>query len=112
MRSTAKSRVLAALKNAGRIGCTTAQLCDPSVGGVRFGGRVKELRDEGHEIERFYVRSGSHRYVLANVGAVTPSGPQAAPETPEAPSEAAESSGLFDADDFKPKRQHDTLEAA
>lgn len=61
---SAKQRVYRALYDAGPNGCTTAQLCQPGVGGVRFGARVKELRDEGNVIHSRVERAGSSRYVL------------------------------------------------
>jgi hypothetical protein len=69
------TRVLRALEAAGLRGCTTAELCQPEVGGVRFGGRIHELiHDFGCVIERDRIRQGSHHYILrsgiAEVGAV------------------------------------------
>lgn len=66
VRSTAKGRVLYALREAGSIGCTTAFLAQPSVGGVRFSARVKELRDEGYVIHERRLRAGSHLYHLVS----------------------------------------------
>lgn len=43
---------------------TTHDLCQPEVGGIRFGGRIKELRDLGYVIDRKRVREGSHLYTL------------------------------------------------
>jgi hypothetical protein len=44
---------------------TTHELCQPEVGGIRFGGRIEELRnDEGFIISREYLRPGSHLYRL------------------------------------------------
>lgn len=59
---SAKARILAALKDGPK---TTAELCQPSVGGVRFGARLMELRhDEGHTITEERLRAGSSRYTL------------------------------------------------
>jgi hypothetical protein len=63
MRPSAR-RVLRALEAAGGRGATTHDLCQPDVGGIRFGARIKELRDEGYEIRRVEERAGSHRYTL------------------------------------------------
>lgn len=68
---TARERVLHALQAAGQHGCTTAQLCQPDVGGVRFGARLAELRAEGHHITGRPVRAGSHRYVLLDARGVS-----------------------------------------
>jgi hypothetical protein len=62
--STARSRVLKALEDAAPDGVPTAVLCQPRVGGVRFGGRIHELRQEGHQIRTRYLRPGSHLYTL------------------------------------------------
>jgi hypothetical protein len=43
---TARQRVFEALHRAGQAGCTTGELCHPAVGGVRFGARLRELREE------------------------------------------------------------------
>lgn len=68
---TAKGRVLEALRAAGARGCTTAELCQPAVGGERFGARVHELRGEGYEIVERRVRAGSSLYVLGQLAAPT-----------------------------------------
>lgn len=61
----AQRRVLLALAAAGGRGATTAELCQPAVGGVRFGGRVHELRERGFKIEQAYDgHPGRHRYWL------------------------------------------------
>lgn len=57
-------RVLAVLREAGARGCTTHDLCQPHIGGARFGGRLLELRQAGFEIITSYERAGSHRYQL------------------------------------------------
>lgn len=74
---TNRDRILHALQRAGSRGCTTAELCQPDLGGVRFGARIKELRDDGHTIVEQIVRKGSHRYVLV---ADKPAREQAAPD--------------------------------
>lgn len=43
---------------------STHDLCQPNIGGVRFGARLQELRDLGYVISREYVRDGSHVYRL------------------------------------------------
>ncbi len=57
-------RVLVALTNAGAQGCTTAQLCQPGTGGVRFSSRILELREAGFTITTTPERPGSSRYRL------------------------------------------------
>lgn len=57
-------RVLASLREGGERGRTTAELCQPDVGGVRFSARIQELRDAGHVISKCQVRQGSWRYWL------------------------------------------------
>ena len=60
------ARVLRTLQDAGDRGATTAELCQPDVGGVRFAARIHELRHlHGHEIHESRVRQGSSRYTLA-----------------------------------------------
>lgn len=59
-------RVLVALQNAGEQGATTAQLCQPGVGGVRFGARIAELRAAGVAITARQLRPGSYRYRLVS----------------------------------------------
>jgi hypothetical protein len=61
---TRKARVLRTLENAGEHGATTGMLCQSHIGGVRFGGRIHELRQEGHQIRSRYLRPGSHLYWL------------------------------------------------
>jgi hypothetical protein len=61
---TARARVLDALETADIRGATTAELCQPSVGGIRFGARLYELREMGYVILTRPVRRGSYRYVL------------------------------------------------
>jgi hypothetical protein len=57
-------RVLKALTDAGENGCTTHALCQPDVGGLRFGARLGEIRAEGYTVKTKYLRPGSHLYVL------------------------------------------------
>lgn len=80
---TARDRILKALRVAGGRGATTSELCQPDVGGVRFGARIKELRDDGYAITAVLERPGSHRYTLVP----NPSGP-VAPATPASPPQA------------------------
>lgn len=61
-------RVLHALLTAGDHGATTHDLCQPNVGGIRFGGRIHELRELGYVIEARPERPGSHRYTLKGAG--------------------------------------------
>lgn len=58
------TRVLRVLKAAGPRGATTRELCQPQVGGVRFGARLYELRAAGLTIDSARERQGSNRYVL------------------------------------------------
>lgn len=69
---SAKARVLAALQDGPK---TTAELCQPEVGGVRFGARLAELRhDEGHNITEERLRAGSSLYTLQLSPAARPGG--------------------------------------
>jgi hypothetical protein len=58
-------RVLHALHNAGPRGATTHALCQPDVGGTRFGARVHELRGLGLVITVRQERPGSYRLHVA-----------------------------------------------
>lgn len=78
MRKTRRQLVFEALYRAGSRGATTAELAQPDVGGVRFGGRIAELRAEGFRISETYERPGSHRYHLDRSQLQMP------PEEPEA----------------------------
>ncbi|MCU1500615.1 MAG: hypothetical protein JWM47_4568 [Acidimicrobiales bacterium] len=68
-RTSAKQRVLDALLAAGGGGQTTAQLCQPAVGGERFGARIHELRQAGHEIRERRLAPGSSLYTIVGVAA-------------------------------------------
>ena len=68
-RGSAKERVLAALVAAGPVGATNDQLNDIC---FRYGARIKELRDEGHRIEREHVMGGCYRYVYQGPPAALP----------------------------------------
>lgn len=57
-------RVLRALIAVGGLGATTRELCQPDVGGIRFGGRIHELRGMGYRIDARRERNGSTRYWL------------------------------------------------
>lgn len=57
-------RVLAALQAAGTRGATTHELCQPHVGGTRFGARINDLRQAGYVIVEHRERRGSSRYTL------------------------------------------------
>lgn len=59
-------RVLRALIAAGGRGATTHELCQPQVGGTRFGGRLHELRELGFVIARRQERAGRWRYWLVS----------------------------------------------
>lgn len=63
-RLTAKQRVWRRLQQGP---ATTAELCQPDVGGVRFGARLLELRAEGHTILERRLRAGSSLYTLRGV---------------------------------------------
>jgi hypothetical protein len=43
---------------------TTRELCQPEVGGVRFGARLAEIRAEGAVIDGKRLRPGSYLYTL------------------------------------------------
>lgn len=57
-------RVYAALKKSGERGCSNVELSEPEVGGGRFGARIMELREEGHDIRTRIIRAGLTRYYL------------------------------------------------
>jgi hypothetical protein len=40
------------------------QLATPEIGGLRYGGRMKELRDDGWDIRKEQVAAGTWRYTL------------------------------------------------
>jgi hypothetical protein len=58
---TGKARILAALKAAGRKGCTNIEL---SAIQLRYGGSTHELQKEGYDITNTRVEGGLFRYVL------------------------------------------------
>ena len=60
-------RVAQALAAAGGRGCTTAELCQPTVGGVRFGARIYDLREVGFVVREQRMRNGQSRYWLVSV---------------------------------------------
>lgn len=72
MSVSARQRVLRALQAAGTTGCTTAHLCQPEVGGERFGARVMELRAEGHKIDSRRLREGSWLYAYVGHNGAAP----------------------------------------
>lgn len=92
------AQVLRALRSAGSRGACTAELCQPAVGGARFGARILELRDAGCQIDGRRERAGSHRYWLRSEpdGLLLPPSTTPTP-TPSAadasPAEAAEGDG-------------------
>jgi hypothetical protein len=57
-------RVLRALTAAGAHGLTTHQLCQPDVGGLRFGARIDEIRKAGLAVGCVRERAASSRYTL------------------------------------------------
>jgi hypothetical protein len=59
-------RVLDCLRAKGTQGATTHDLCQPEVGGIRFGARLMELRKAGYEITSQRESKGSHRYTLVS----------------------------------------------
>lgn len=93
-------RVLNALRTGPK---TTAQLCQPDIGGVRFGARVAELRALRYVIAEQRVRQGSSLYELhfdAERGSPGPERPvpRPAPATAEQPLSLGVEGGLFDGD--------------
>lgn len=87
-KTSAKQRVLARLL----IGpANTAELCQPDVGGIRFGARLLELRREGYEITERRLRAGSSLYTLVRDS--RPAETAAPSPTPPVPEPAAR---LFD----------------
>lgn len=71
-RSTARSRVLAALIVAGPRGCRNVDLALPSIGGLRAMGRVHELQREGHDITVTREQGGVWRVILHGTAPVVP----------------------------------------
>jgi hypothetical protein len=64
---TQREKALAMLTEAGDAGVTNGEFAANRI--LRFGARLKELRDEGYEIST-QGTNGTVRYVLENVGAV------------------------------------------
>jgi hypothetical protein len=64
---TQREKALEMLTEAGDAGVTNGEFAANRI--LRFGARLKELRDEGYEIST-YGTNGTVRYVLQNVGAV------------------------------------------
>ena len=56
---------LEALRDAGKHGVTTAGLLKAGAGS-RYGARLKELREEGHEISSVRLRDGEWLYTLVS----------------------------------------------
>ncbi len=119
-------RILAMLREAGSFGVYSHVFYDAHM--PRFAARVRDLRDRGYEIsanpERHHGVSGVRYRLLKDLdGEVlgSPGPPSSGPQsptsvgalTPDARREAADGDGLlFDADEFKLRRQHDQIEAA
>lgn len=57
-------RVYNVLKAREHLGATTAELCQPAVGGHRFSSYINELRDAGVAIDTIRQSGSSYRYVL------------------------------------------------
>jgi hypothetical protein len=64
---TQREKALEMLTEAGDAGVTNGEFAANRI--LRFGARLKELRDEGYEIST-YGTNGTVRYVLQNVEAV------------------------------------------
>ena len=60
-RASSKTRIFAALREAGMFGCTNGELNAIS---FRYGARVLELRRVGHDIESIDEGAGRWRFVL------------------------------------------------
>ena len=60
-RASSKAQILAACKAAGPTGCTNAELNAIS---FRYGGRIHELRQQGHVIESVDEHDGAWRFIL------------------------------------------------
>lgn len=58
-----RALVLQLLTEAGPRGVTTAEFLEAGCGS-RFGGRIFELRRDGHAIDARPIRTGSYRYTL------------------------------------------------
>lgn len=66
--NAAAERVLAYLQRHGE--ASNVELCDPGIGGMRFGGRIFELRKRGHDIRRKHVGGGLWRYAYHRIKAL------------------------------------------
>jgi hypothetical protein len=71
-RQSSKAQILAALQAAGSRGCTNDEL---NAVAYRYGGRIKELRDDGHDIESINEGAGLFRYVLHVPARIKPGQP-------------------------------------
>ena len=72
-RASSKSLILAALQAAGSRGCTNLELNDIA---FRYGGRIFELRHEGHDIPEPTIEGpGVYRYILRPATTVQPGQP-------------------------------------
>jgi hypothetical protein len=60
---TRRDLALSLLRDAGARGVTTHELLDSGVGS-RYSARIRELRQEGHQITSERIREGSWRYTL------------------------------------------------
>lgn len=63
-RAASRERVLAALQLAGERGCTSEELAQPWTGGLRFGGRIHELREKWEIATIPRAETECCRYVL------------------------------------------------
>lgn len=68
------------LRDAGPRGCTTHEILEAGVG-VRFGGRVRELREAGYEISASPIGSTTHSYLYVLVSSPEVGGECAAAST-------------------------------
>ncbi len=63
-RATNKSKILAALIQAGKLGVTNAELSQIH---LRYGVSINVLTKEGHVITNTLIKGGLRRYVLASI---------------------------------------------
>ena len=63
-RKSQKLRILELLRERGSAGATNRDFIDMNI--FRYGDRIKNLRDDGHEIESKRMSGGLWRYTLIN----------------------------------------------